>query len=97
VTWLRRQDAGTSAALRRAYNRRHRAGFLRDSERFYRLAARLMAPAAGERVLDCGCGGAPSGVILADLDADGFLDILVPIPGAGVVSVLLSLAQAFAE
>jgi hypothetical protein len=56
-----------------------------------------MAPAAGERVLDCGCGGAPSGVILADLDADGFLDILVPIPGAGVVSVLLSLAQAFAE
>ncbi len=57
MVWLRRQEATTPAELRDAYNRRHRVGFLRDRQRFYRMIARRMAPRAGERILDSGCGG----------------------------------------
>lgn len=49
--------------VRRAYNVRHAAGILRDSDRFYRtLARRVLAGLAASRrgaarILDVGCGG----------------------------------------
>lgn len=57
MVWLRRQTVSSPQDLRGAYNRRHRDGFLRDRDRFYRAIARRMAPVPGERILDSGCGG----------------------------------------
>lgn len=64
MIWLRRFDVDSPRGSRRAYNRRHREGLLRDRDRFYRWMARRMRPSGGERILDSGCGG---GYLLREL------------------------------
>ena len=64
MVWLRRHDANSPSELRKAYNQRHREGFLRDRDRFYKWMAQRMEAATGERILDCGCGG---GYLLREL------------------------------
>lgn len=95
MIWLRRREATTAVELREAYNRRHRVGFLRDRQRFYRFVARRMAPGRGEMILDSGCGG---GYLLAELrDCRCFgidiSDVAIAEARRAAPAALLALAQ----